>query len=342
MHAPTTVDADLTDMMSAVFSAHRERNGPENGTATCDPSLWAQLDELGLVRLTGREDTGGSGAGWYEAAELVRAAASHGVRVPLAEHDLLAGWLLEEAGLPMDDARLTACVLDEKGVARGVPWASQADKIVTVWRKNDTYVVADLESTFFDITSGSNLADEPRDVVSADTIALSGTAVSDSVIRQLFLRGALIRALQVCAALDRILDLSVAHTTERVQFGRPLARFQSVQNLVADMAAEASLARTATEAALTEAVRTQWSSENLELLIAVARSCAGHAASVVVRNAHQVHGAIGTTREHRLHEFTQPALAWRSEFGSVHYWDDTLTTAALEAGCENIWGLITR
>ncbi len=84
------------------------------------------------------------------------------------------------------------------------------------------------------------------------------------------------------------------------------------------------------------------SSENLELLIAVARSCAGHAASVVVRNAHQVHGAIGTTREHRLHEFTQPALAWRSEFGSVHYWDDTLTTAALEAGCENIWGLITR
>ncbi len=190
MHAPTTVDADLTDMMSAVFSDHRERNGPEDGIATCDPSLWAQLDELGLVRLTGREETGGSGAGWYEAAELLRAAASHGVRIPLAEHDLLAGWLLEEAGLPMDKARLTACVLDEKGVARGVPWASQADKIVTVWRKNDTYVVADLESTFFDITSGSNLADEPRDVVSADTIALSGTPVSDAAIRQLFLRGA--------------------------------------------------------------------------------------------------------------------------------------------------------
>ena len=67
--------------------------------------------------------------------------------------------------------------------------------------------------------------------------------------------------------------------------------------------------------------------------MAVARSCAGHAASVVVRNAHQVHGAIGTTREHRLHEFTRAALAWRSEFGSVQYWDDQVTDAALQREC---------
>ena len=160
------------------------------------------------------------------------------------------------------------------------------------------------------------------------------------MIEQLLLRGALVRGLQVCAALDRILGLSITHTTERVQFGRPLAKFQAVQNLVADIAAEASVARAATEAALTEAVRTDWSGANLEFLVAVARSCAGHAASVVVRNAHQVHGAIGTTREHRLHEFTQPALAWRSEFGSVHHWDDKLTTTALEAG-RNLWSLVT-
>ena len=74
--------------------------------------------------------------------------------------------------------------------------------------------------------------------------------------------------------------------------------------------------------------------------LAVARSCAGHATTVVVRNAHQVHGAIGTTSEHRLHEFTRAALAWRSEYGSVRYWDEVLTGMAVQAGANGLWGLI--
>ena len=133
------------------------------------------------------------------------------------------------------------------------------------------------------------------------------------------------RAIQVCAALDRILALSIEHATSRIQFGRPLSKFQTVQNLISDIAAEAALARSATEAALTAGRRQRLVGANLDFLVAVARSCAGHAASVVVRNAHQVHGAIGTTREHRLHEFTRAALAWRGEFGSVQHWDEQVT-----------------
>ena len=39
-------------------------------------------------------------------------------------------------------------------------------------------------------------------------------------------------------AAQKLLDLSVAYAKERVQFGKPLARFQSVQNMLADMATE--------------------------------------------------------------------------------------------------------
>jgi acyl-CoA dehydrogenase len=335
----TGVDPALTDMMDAVFAEYREANVSATGL---DSGLWQQLDELGLVRLTGPEVSGGSGAGWYEAAELLTAAARHGVRVPLAEHDLLACWLLDAVGLPSTGEVRTACLLDGQVRARGVPWAAAVGRIVVVFNAGGEHRVADVDAERLVITPGFNAIGEPRNTVTADVATLDGPSVPATIVTQLRLKAALVRAIQVCAALDRVVHLTVEHATSRVQFGRALSGFQAVQHLIADLAAEAALARAATEAALTTAVSTDWSGENLEFRVAVARSCAGHAASVVVRNAHQVHGASGTTAEHRLHEFTRAALAWRSEFGSVRYWDQRVTDAALAAGGAGTWGLITR
>ena len=340
----TAVDPALVDMMDAVFAEYRETHppaaSPEKAVAR-DPDLWRHLAELGLVRLTGSEQSGGSGAGWYEAAELLTAATRHGVRIPLAEHDLLACWLLDASGIPGDGAVRTVCLLDDRGVANAVPWAATADRIVVVWQAVGEHHAADVDVDKLAITPGTNMIGEPRDTVAADPATLQGVPIAAPLVAQLRLKSALARSIQVCAALDRILQLSIEHVTSRVQFGRPLSKFQAIQNLVADIAAEAALARAATEAALTAAVTSEWSASNLDFLVAVTRSCAGHAASVVVRNAHQIHGAIGTTREHRLHEFTRPALAWRSEFGSVQYWDDQVTGAALRARAVELWSLIT-
>src|SRR5689334_2738278 len=116
------VDPALTDMMAAVFAEHGG-----------DSDLWDRLDALGLVRLTGAESSGGSGAGWPEAAELLSAAVRHAARIPLAEHDLLACWLLEAAGLACDSRQRTVALLDDTGRGTGVPWASSARRIVLVW-----------------------------------------------------------------------------------------------------------------------------------------------------------------------------------------------------------------
>lgn len=333
------LDADLVDMMNAVFADYRAAQ-PPTAPIRRDTDLWAALDRLGLLRLTGSEQSGGSGASWYAAAELLAAAARNSVRVPLAEHDLLACWLLEKVGAPIAETARTVCVLDETGVATAVPWASTAERIVVIWRDDDTQLLADVDCADLRIIPGSNLIGEPRDTVSADTAALAGTPVPAELVAQLHLKAALVRSIQVCAALDKILELAVEHASARTQFGRPLSRFQAVQQLIADIAAEAALARAATEAALSAAVRSDWSGPNVTFAVAVARSCAGHAASVAVRNAHQVLGAIGTTIEHRLHEYTRAALAWRSEFGSVHDWDEQVTRAALAAGADGLWRLI--
>ncbi len=338
--APTAVDPALLDMMNAVFAEYRATHSPDLPVAH-DTELWRRLDELGLVRLTGPERLGGSGGGWYEASELLTAAVRHGVRTPLAEHDLLACWLLDATGMPGDGAVRTVCLLDEHGVAKRVPWATGADRIVVVWKTGGEYHAADVDIDKVEITPGANMIGEPRDTVRADPATLRGEPVTSELIDRLRLKSALARSIQVRAALDWILQLSIEHAKTRVQFGRPLSKFQAIQSLVADIAAEAALAGAATEAALTAAVAGDWSGKNLDFLVAVARSCTGHAASVVVRNAHQVHGAIGTTREHRLPELTRAALAWRSEFGSVEYWDEQVTEATVRVGGSGLWSLIT-
>ena len=225
-----SVDPDLVDMMNAVFAEHRD-----------DPQLWTRLDALGLVRLTGSEASGGSGAGWPEAAELISAAVRNGIRIPLAEHDLLACWLLETAGLPVDGAVRTVAVLDESAVAQHVPWAQSAERLVLAWPSGAGFQVAEALPGTVAITAGVNQIGEPRDTVTADLAALTGVEVSADVVAGLRRRSALVKAVAVCAALDAALAMSVEHVSSRVQFGRTLSKFQALQNMIADMAAEAAL-----------------------------------------------------------------------------------------------------
>ena len=330
------LDRDLRRTMEQLFGEHGPSGRDETDGIALDRELWRRLTELGFTRLTGDAVAGGSGAGWREAAALLGVAATHAVSMPLAEHDLLAGWLLEQAGLPMDDRLRTVAVLDRDGRSRSVPWASAVERVVTVRVDDGRTSVADVDASAISLTRGRNLLGEPRDdiqVSSRDGVELDQTTVED-----LMLRGGLARAVQLTGALERILQLTIDHVGSRQQFGRPLSRFQVVQHQVADMAAEVSLARSCVEAAVHAG---DTGSPRFGFLVAVARSCAGHAASVVVRNGHQLHGAIGTTREHDLHRSTLAALSWRSEFGSTRVWDARVADLARLAGPDGLWPLVT-
>lgn len=205
------VDPDLVTMIDAVFANYRESH-PPTGSIARDAELWLSLDQLGLLRLSGSERSGGSGADWYESAALITAAVRHGVRIPLAEHDMLACWLLEAVGAPIDQAARTVCVLDTAGNATAVPWASTAERIVVVWPDGQRYLMTDADCTDLRIVPGTNLIGEPRDSVSADIGSLTGTAVSAELVEQLRLKSALVRSIQVCAALTASSNsLSITH-----------------------------------------------------------------------------------------------------------------------------------
>jgi acyl-CoA dehydrogenase len=340
--APATADPDLVAMLTELFDDYRSTRPAPGATVDLDHGLWARLEDLGLTRLTGSEASGGSGAGWLEAAALLGLAAAAGAPVPVAEHDVLGGWLLEAARLPNDGGIRTVCRPDPSGVALNVTWARDASRIVALWEDRDEWRVADVPLDRVGLEEGRNLAGEPSDTVEFDLLDLEdGIVVAHEIGEQFHHRGALARSAQVVGAMERILEVVLAHVRDRVQFGRPIGRFQAVQHLVSDIAAETALARAATDAAVARAAASDWQDRGMLFAVGVAKSCVGHGASVVVRGAHQVLGAIGTTLEHELHTLTKPILARRSEYGSVHEWDETLTTLATSAGRDRLWTLVT-
>src|SRR6185436_14204478 len=80
------------------------------------------------------------------------------------------------------------------------------------------------------------------------TATAVGTA-PDLDIPGLVQLGAAARAQQMAGALEHILDRSVQWSLDRVQFGRPIAKFQAVQHNLATLAGEVAAAGAAADAA---------------------------------------------------------------------------------------------
>jgi alkylation response protein AidB-like acyl-CoA dehydrogenase len=105
-----------------------------------------------------------------------------------------------------------------------------------------------------------------------------------------------------------MLDLARGHALARVQFGRPIARFQAVRHRLA----ESLVAVEALDAALTAACQ----APNADTA-ALAKAIAGRTAQTVARHCQQVLAGIGFTTEHRFHRFVKRTLLLEVLFGTA-------------------------
>jgi acyl-CoA dehydrogenase len=146
---------------------------------------------------------------------------------------------------------------------------------------------------------------------------------------------AVIRSAQIAGALNRCLELSVDYAGLRSQFGRPIGKFQAVQQMAAKLALETAAAKAAADFGL----RTLHASPMLASGSAKVR--ASRAAGLGAGLAHQIHGAIGVTEEHALQLYTRRLWQWRDEAGSEHHWSERLGRHAIDYGAPGLWaGLI--
>lgn len=321
------------------------RVGQERRPEQFDDKLWHTLEETGLARLTSTPDLG---AGPTEMAVVLRGLARHAAAVPIAETDLLAAWLANEAGIAVPETgpltvALTQAEIDGSrlvGVAAKVPWTRASAAVLLAAETEDGLYVDILDDAR--IQDGHNLAGEPRDRISVDVASSALRQLDPSVGEQLRRRGAFAGCIQIIGALDAAAESSVAHTRERVQFGRPLSQFQAVQHALAAMAGEIERARAAATLAVAAAADYGFAADQTDYAITIAKVVVGRAVEPVTRIAHQLHGAIGATAEHSLGLATLRAQSWSTEFGQTAEYARRLGRMALDAGRHQdaLWDLV--
>jgi len=138
---------------------------------------------------------------------------------------------------------------------------------------------------------------------------------------------ALLLAAEQVGGAARCIELTVAYTRERQQFGRPVATFQAVKHRCAQMMVHLESARSALGSAL--AANAGWHAPAALDEIAVARVQAAEAYRFCAAEAIQLHGGVGFTWEYdpQLH-FKR--AQWGSQwFGTPNAWRDAVADTLL-------------
>jgi len=338
---------DAAERLFADLATPAVVNAAEAGIWPAD--LWNAVMEAGFLDALASA-SGGAVDGLGDAVDVLRAAGRYAVPLPIPE-TMLARWLASRVGLTAPEGPLALAVDGPEdrlelrrtgsgwrlsGAARGIPWARQAGGLV-VSTGVAVAVVAPLPGR---IEPGRNLAGEPRDDIvlelELDARSVAG-APKDADAADVYRMGALFRAAQMAGALEEALQLAVTYAGDRVQFGRPIGKFQAIQQQLALAAEQVAAAGVAVASAVAAA-----GAGDLAFAAGAAKLRVGEAAGKVADIVHQVHGAIGFTHEHRLHQLTRRLWSWRDEFGVESAWALELGRLAASQGADGIWPFLAQ
>ena len=307
--------------------------------------LWSTLEGLGLPSALAPEKLGGFGVPVAEALSLLAVAGEYALPLPLAD-TMLAGFLLGKAGMEAPSGPLTVApgaelTIDAGGRATGwawdVPWGRHARSVVIVAETAGRRVIVAVPQSLAKVETGANTAGDPRDTIRFEAAAVV-IALAPFSLLDVRAAGAATRALMLAGALRAVTAMTTQYAGERKQFGRAIGKFQAIQQSLAVLAGQSASAAAA--AAMAADAVAAWG-QALAPAVAAAKIRCGEAVGTGAAIARQVHGAIGFTREHRLHHYTRRLWAWRDEYGREGEWARRLGSHLVAAGPAGLWPAIT-
>lgn len=292
-----------------------------------------------------------------ESGQTSAAAVAVGVAVgrtalamPLVESGPISSWAGRFLGIDLPDG-VTGFSIGDLGVATdrvggaqqvegrvsSVPWGRHLDQLIVAAPDGSGGAVAALvDSKHLEVIHcGSNIAGEPRDHLAFDAVdVVARPTFSDySLLKE---RSALLTTARLVGSMQRCCELTVEYTHQREQFGRQLAKFQSVEHDLVRMVEE-----TALSTVMIAAAASFWELHGFEsdarraTVTGAAAVAAVRASRLVGAVAHQLHGAIGLTAEYPLHQHSRRLHAWRSELLALEDWRESLGRRVVEGSTDH-------
>ena len=301
--------------------------------------LWTPLSEAGILNLLVPEELGGVGATLADAAAALIVLGYFAAPGPIVESMVANGTRTAMGWNPVQDPQSLAVLgVDAAAQARAetpvgpVRWAREVQSILLVAPASLSSRAAIIQSADADWEDLSRLCGEPAYLVTIPGGALSwSTAPEHQTIHTLKGLVALCRCAESVGAMHWMLESSLRHAEERCQFGRPIRKFQAVQQMLADLASQVAAADAICNAACEFADSGDWS------LLPVACVRVSEAIDRSVAVAHQIHGAIGFSREHGLNLRTRRAMQWSSDLRSMANWPRVLGDRFVGQSSPDLW-----
>jgi alkylation response protein AidB-like acyl-CoA dehydrogenase len=224
-----------------------------------------------------------------------------------------------------------------QGTKLCVPYAHVADYLLIVARTADgatpaggiTLFLAEARSPGLTITQLGTIADDHQCEVVLDDVRLPRSQVLGepgagwAVVERVAQYGAVAKCAEMVGIAQQAFEISLNYAKTRVQFGRPIGSFQAIKHKLANMVIDVDGSRYVTYHAA-------WLlSEGLPATqeIAVAKSWTNEACRRVVKEAQQVHGGIGYTKEYDLQLYTRRAKAAEIAFDDSDTHREALATS---------------
>ena len=329
--------ADLARRILEDRVDHQRLKMIEAGAEWFDRETYAELAKAGLVGIALREDVGGGGLGLVELGQLVEAQGRTVAPLPLVP-TLAAALAIDEFGTAKQRATYLPGVVDGTlvlsvglqeylnddvtapsatakksgsawqitGVKVMVEYAEQAHRVVVAAKagRGVGVFLVDPKAAGVTLVRGVTSRREPVHELHLDGVAatdvLGSTTNGAAVLQWVADRTlALLCATQV-GVTDKQLHMTAAYTSQREQFGRPIATFQAVTQRLANAYIDVEAIRLCTYSALWRLANGLDASEDLR----VAKWFASDGAHHIAHGAQHMHGGAGVDVENPLHRYT--------------------------------------
>ncbi len=164
--------------------------------------------------------------------------------------------------------------------------------------------------------------------VPAAALIAEGVRVDDG-LRRASANAAIALAAEQLGGAQQCLDMTLAYTGQRVQFGRTIASFQAVKHQCAEMMVRIEAARSAAYGAACVAAAGP-ATEQLVLEAACAKTLASETFFFCAQEAIQLHGGVGFTWEYDPHLYFKRAQASSLWFGAPDLLRERVAAAILD------------